>query len=178
LSPNAFRRYVLTSVDDRALVYDGEEITLTPFCRWSFVDRPGCPEVSCRTCALDIAVRYVAGGGGFVDVDGHTTVANSTCGPCLPDTQERMLPRLVAILQERAFLQTTEDEAHPFHRDQRTAMPSSAVHARAAGTTKERATESSRRSRKRRNLCPTGWGARSIPPDRRDVVSRWFRRAL
>jgi hypothetical protein len=119
LSPNAFRRYVLTSVDERALVYDGEEVTLTPFCRWSFVDRPGCPEVSCRTCALDIAVRYVAGGGGFVDIDRHTMVAKSICGPCLPDTQERMLPRLVAILEGRSFVQTTEEEgALRFYRDQ------------------------------------------------------------
>jgi hypothetical protein len=120
LSPNTFRRYGLTSVDERALVYDGEQVTLTPFCRWSFVDRPGCREASCRTCDLDIAVRYVAGGGGLGSIDSHTTVANSTCGPCLPDTQERRLPRLVAILQGRFFLQTTEEKgALRFYRDQR-----------------------------------------------------------
>jgi hypothetical protein len=106
----------LSSADEQGLVYNGILVHATPRCRWLSVDRPQCPEPSCRTCQI-VLDEY---GGRGPGKEFHKTlsrapkpevVSQPTCGACLPDVQESWLPRLDAIVGVPLFLEAVDEES-------------------------------------------------------------------
>jgi hypothetical protein len=104
-------RRVLSTADAAGLIYGAHPGTLTPRCRWSSIERPGCAE-SCRTCSIVLSYWFETGGGGAYAGLGPvvTAVSRPTCGPCLPDRDEQVLPRVAAILRGRSFLDVPAPE--------------------------------------------------------------------
>jgi hypothetical protein len=113
---------LLSRADARGLVYAALPVQIEPVCQWTSVEREGCTPARCELCTglyLQTSVSYGNTRSGSVPRNVLRELPSKGCGPCLPDTQSALLPRLSAVFARHRFTQLEEDGGGALYIDRR-----------------------------------------------------------
>ncbi len=110
-------KFHVSVADDTGLAYEQVAFDLEPHCNWRVVEREGCEPSSCRVCQIDLGKRSRTPNTGMHSMRASPVrVSDPSCGPCLPDPNEALVPRIAAIVRGRTYSERWEGSGLRFFR--------------------------------------------------------------
>lgn len=102
---------MLSRADAKGLTYAALPVQIEPACQWISIEREGCQPTRCESCSgfyLQTSINFGNTRAGSAPKNVQRDVLAGACGPCLPDPQAAMVPRLSAVFARHRFAQVSE----------------------------------------------------------------------